>query len=79
MPEVTGYIFESFDIKRAKAFNFFLQLWDVTFVMIKKNGVSTFMMIEGDEEDMCALCTLLNENPKILITTEVDEIVEINF
>lgn len=76
--QVKGYIFESFTRKRAQQFNFLLQMWDDEFVLVNK---STYVLVEGvcGGDVMRALCILIDEPYKELVTIEADEVEEIKF
>lgn len=79
MTTVTGYVFESINRKRARAFNFFNQMWDEKFVKVVVNGVTQYLLQSDNEDCMRTLCQLLDEAPKVLVTVDATEVEDIGF
>jgi len=69
--KVTGYIFESFNHKRAIACANLIRTGEEEILEVEANGLILFMLTQGpDDMIMRHLCCLLQEGTKQLVTVE---------
>ena len=73
---ISGYIFESFNRRRASNYNYIAQDGSAEFHSVIINGVERFILVDNGvcvdalESDMKALCILIQESPKTLVSVD---------
>lgn len=70
--DVEGYIFPAFTRKQARAFNFFNQMCAAAFREVKC-GPTIMMLVNAEPSEMQALCSLICEEEKPLVTVQATE------